>query len=92
MTRRWIVLSTALVWLLAAATWEGLRIWVVLHGPPDGDLYANSLDFQVFASLFLVAVYWFPVLAVVLSVELLCFIFIDHLRWRRARRSGVPAA
>jgi len=92
MTRRWIVLGTALVWFVAAATWEGWRIWRVLHGPPDGDLYANSLDFQVFASLFLIGVYWFPILAVLVSVELLCFTAVDHLRSSRARKNGVPAA
>jgi hypothetical protein len=92
MTRRRIVLSTALVWLVAASTWEGLRIWVVLHDPPDGDLYANSLDFQLFASLFLIAAYWFPILAVVLSVEFLCFTIVDRRRSSSARRNGVPAA
>ena len=92
MTRQRIVFITVLVWFLAAVSAEGRRIWVVLQGPPDGDLYANTLDFQLFASLYLLVVRWFPILVGVLLLELVAFVVVGWLRLRRASRNGVPAA
>ena len=91
-TRQRIVFITVLVWLLAAMSAEGRRIWVVLQGPPDGDVYANTLDFQLFASLYLLVVRWFPILVGVLLLELAWFAVVNWLRSRKASRNGVPAA
>jgi hypothetical protein len=92
MTRQRIVFCTVLVWFVVALISLGLRAWVVLNGPPSGDLYANTLSFQIFASMYLLVVFWFPILGGVLILEFLGFLIVDWLRFRRASRNDVPAA
>jgi hypothetical protein len=68
-----IVVLTIAAWAAIAFVYEGARIWVVLSGPPVPDLYANSLSFQLLASLYLLVGFWVPVLAGVLLFEMLIF-------------------
>jgi hypothetical protein len=79
-------------WFVVALVAEGHRVWVVLHGPPDGDLYANSLDFQLIASLYLLVVLWVPILVGVLLLQFMGFLVLDWFRFRRENRNDVPAA
>lgn len=68
-----IYLATSILWVLALLIHGSLHIYSTLSGPPDSDLYANSLGFQVIAYLFV----WLPrflgVLVVVLLLEFAIF-------------------
>ena len=74
------------VWAAIVMMSEGLRIWVVLHGPPDPDLYANSLSFQLVGSLWLIIGMWLPTLIGVVVVEWGALALVDRVRVARSRK------
>lgn len=91
MARKRIVHWTVVIWFVVALISLSLRGWLVLSGPPSGDTYANTLEFQVFASLYLFAVFWCSILAGTLTLEFIGFFVGDWLRLRRASRRAVLA-
>ena len=67
--RRRVMVTTLLVWLAVVAIFESARVWLSVAGPPTTEEYVRHLDFQVFASVYLVATLWLPLLGLVLLLE-----------------------
>ena len=49
-----VITLTVVTWLLGVVVFEAWRIWSALTGPAISDEYANHLDFQLVASVYLV--------------------------------------
>jgi len=69
-TRKRVVVVTVVAWFLSVFAFEVFRIWTVLSGPPSREEYVNHLDFQLFASAFLLVTRWLPLLGGLLFLEL----------------------
>jgi hypothetical protein len=69
-TRKRVLAATAGVWCLGVLAFETWRVWTVLSGPPQVEEYVNHLDFQLFASAFLIVTRWLPLLGGLLVLEL----------------------
>lgn len=65
-----VIAVTVVLWGLSVIGLEAARIWSVLSGPPDPEYYTQGLSFQLFASAFLVATKWLPLVVVVVLLEL----------------------
>jgi hypothetical protein len=81
-SRRRVMTSTAIAWVAIVVMLESFRIWRVLNGPRDSEEYVYHLDFQLFASAFLVLTRWLPLLAALLAVELGLFYFLSKIQRR----------
>jgi hypothetical protein len=68
---------TAIAWVAIVVMLEWFRIWRVLNGPRDSEEYVYHLDFQLFASAFVLLTRWLPLLAALLAVELGLFHFLS---------------
>lgn len=72
-TRNRILVATGALWCLSVLALETFRIWKVLSGPPQSEEYVNHLEFQLFASAFLVVTRWLPLLGGLLLLEFVGF-------------------
>lgn len=62
-------MTTIFVWLAAILMFEGTRVWLAVSGPPATEEYIRRFDFQIFASAYLVATLWLPILGLALLLE-----------------------
>src|SRR5262245_9230618 len=67
--RRRVIVTTLLVWLTVVMIFESVRVLLAVAGPQTTEEYVRHLDFQVFASVYLVATLWLPLLGLVLLLE-----------------------
>ena len=77
-----IYLATVLLWLAAVVAYGVWHIYAVLSGPPDSDLYANSIGFQVVAYMLI----WAPRFL----GALLCILLIEFVLLGRKTQSKKP--
>jgi len=87
MSLKRVVVATGLVWCLGVLAFETFRVRTALNGPPDVEEYVRHLDFQLFASAFLVATRWLPLLAVLLLLEVGVFSLLTLRNKNRVPRS-----
>ena len=79
--RNRVLLATGVVWCLSVLAFETFRVWKVLSSPPQLEEYVNHLDFQLFASAFLVITRWLPLLG---GLSLLYFARLTRAMDRRS--------
>ena len=85
--RRRFLVATVVTWCIGTLLIEALRIRSVFAGPRDAEEYVYHLDFQLFASAFLVVTRWVPLLGVVLLLELGIFALLSAIEDRRHAES-----
>jgi hypothetical protein len=85
--RRQVIIATLIMWCIGVVTIEGIRIRNVFEGPRDPEEYVYHLDFQLFASAFLVISRWLPLLLLVLLLEFGAFSLLSAVRRRFLARS-----